>query len=474
MGFDTNVTPGAWSPRGEAVVQHGRKRLLVWSGIPGERARVRVYHTGINQDLSRFLEAPDGAHPRRREPPCPRYTLCGGCPLMHLDVPGQHLARLAMVRDSLAMFGLASLTPSSVVPSPDGEEGYRHVVKLAMGYSDQGHIRIGARGRDGRTVVPIPECLVSTPTLREAMVQVAHRVLASELRPYEPEKRRGSLRYVILRQSRATQQILVVLVAGQPDRRLGPLAEQLIQEVANISGVHLHFNEHPGNAILKRDEVGAVPSLPLQGSALLEERLHDIRYQIGPGDFFQVNPAMAERMVTDVVDVFAEERERPVVDLYCGVGAMTLPLGRAHGWALGVEGVEGAARRGRENARLNHIPAEFISGQVAEVLPEVSTRLAGRSPVMVVDPARRGLEADVARQLLALMPARIAYLSCNHRTLARDLDNFRSVGWSVERLVAYDLFPQTAHLELLAVLTPPQAPPPPEKRAPQRRRVAPS
>ena len=250
MGYDTNVTPGAWSPRGEAVVQQGRRRLLVWSGIPGEQARVRVYHGGINQDLARFLEPAGEPHPRRRAPPCPKYTLCGGCPLMHLDAQGQHRARLAMVRDSLAEFGLEKLTPREVVASPDGEEGYRHVVKLALGYSDQKHIRIGAKGRDGRTIVPIPECLVATPALRAAMVKVAHLTLESGLQPYDVERRRGSLRYVLIRQSRSSGQLQVVLVAGQSDRRIGELADSIAGALPEVVGIHLHFNEHPGNAIL--------------------------------------------------------------------------------------------------------------------------------------------------------------------------------------------------------------------------------
>ena len=471
MGFDTNETPTGWSPRGEAVVQRGRRRLLIWSGIPGEKARVRVYHKGQNQSLSRFLEPVDRPHPRRQEPPCPRYTLCGGCPLMHLDGEGQRDARLDMLRAQLKEAGLEQHTPDTVVPSPAGETEYRHVVKLALGYSDQGRPRIGVRGRDGRTIVPIPECLVATPALRQAMSAVAHHIIERGILPYDPRTQQGSLRYVVMRQSRANGQILVTLVAGQKDKLLGRLAGDIAHALPRAAGVHLHFNDSPGNAIYQRDELGAVGSIPLQGNAVIEEELAGVRLRLGPGDFFQVNPAMAERIVRDVVAAFAEERDRPVVDLYSGVGALTLPLGQAHGWAVGVEGVEGAARRARENAQLNHIAAEFFAGQVADVLPEINTRLDGRSPVVVVDPARRGLEGDVARQLLALEPARVAYLSCNPRTLARDLRSFWEHGWTVERLTAYDMFPQTAHLEVLALLTPADPPPRPQRRGPQRRLV---
>jgi len=276
---------------------------------------------------------------------------------------------------------------------------------------------------------------------------------------------------VVLRQSRSTGKILVTLVSGRKDRALGQLAQALTAENTDVSGVHLHFNDLAGNAIFDRDEEGLVGTLPLRGDPTIVDELAGVQLRIGPGDFFQINPGMADRIVRDIVTMFEGDRDRPVIDLYSGVGGFALALGKAHGWSLGVEGVAGATIRARENARLNNVGAEFVAGDVGEVLPEISRRLDGRSPVVVVDPARRGLGGEVVNHLVDLEPARIAYLSCNPRTLVTDLKGFLARGWDVKRLVAYDMFPQTAHLEVLAELTPPVAPPPPLRRAPRRKIV---
>jgi 23S rRNA (uracil1939-C5)-methyltransferase len=203
---------------------------------------------------------------------------------------------------------------------------------------------------------------------------------------------------------------------------------------------------------------------------VLEEELAGVRLQVGPGDFFQTNPGVADRIARDLVELLAPFRDRPVLDLYCGVGGFTLALAQSHGWAYGAEVVEGAIARARENARLNHLPAEFGVGRVAEIVPELARRTAGQGPVVVVDPARRGLEEGVIESVLSLQPAAVAYLSCNPRALARDLALFTARGWSLSHIAAYDMFPQTAHLETLVMLLPP-SPPEVTRRAPRRRVV---
>ncbi len=470
MARDVTVTPEGWVPRGEAFLKRGHRRLLIWSGIPGEAGVVRIFRQGQNQDMARFIRPAGRPHPLRQDPPCPKYNRCGGCPLMHLTVGGQHRARLAGLRQALGREGLERHAPTAVVPSP-GNTNYRHVAKMAVGLTDFGHLRLGALGRDSRTVVPISGCLVVTDALRQAMGSVAHHAIRLSIRPFDARTDEGVLRYVVLRHSRATSELLVTLVAGRKSRELGELAQALISSNTDIVGVHLHLNNKPGNAIFDRGEEGQVGTLPLQGKMFIEEMLGDVRLRIGPGDFFQVNPAVAETLVADVLEAFAGERDRPAVDLFSGVGGFALALGRAHGWAIGVEGLPGAVTRARENARLNQIPTEFVAGDVVDLLPEVAERLDGRAPVVVVDPARRGLGPEIVDSLLALEPARLAYVSCNSLSLAKDLARFVAAGWNVDAMTAYDMFPQTAHLETLTLLSPPIPVPPPTRRAPRRRIV---
>lgn len=451
------------------MVYGPRKHLVLWGAIPGEEAFVHLYHEGENQDQGRFIKPAGEPHRFRREPPCDRFTPCGGCPLMHLTDEGQVRAKLHLIRAAFSEHGLEKFAPGTMVASPDGAEDFRHVAKITAGLSDHGHLRVGAYSRGTHHVVPIPECKVVTPAIREVMKIAAHHIIDLKLYPYEPEIDRGLLRHLVIRQSRSSGEILITVVASKKLPILWELAERLSGNLSGVVGVHLHVNSEPGNAIFDRDADGVTETIPMRGKDAIEEVLDGLRLRVGPADFYQTNPAMAEVLVKDVVSAFAEDAERPAVDLYCGVGGITLALARSQGWAFGVEGVESAVERAKENATLNKLAAEFASGNVVELLPDLAKRLQGTGPVVCVDPARRGLEPEVAAGIRALEPARLAYVSCNPRALARDLAEFVAAGWSIDDVRAYDMFPQTSHAELLARLSPPA--PPAAARRPPRRKV---
>ncbi len=465
---DEVVTPDDWLPRGEAVAGAGRDvPLEIWQGIVGERARIHVFHRGTHRDLGRWERAEGPAHPCRVVPPCDRCSPCGGCPLMHLDAAGQGRVRRYLVRRALEAVGLGAWEPAALVPSPDGDQAFRHLVKLVAGRSDQDRIRLGALGRNSRDVIPIPTCLVATPGLRRAMTSFAHHVIALDVRPWSPHGRDGLLRYVVLRQSRSTGEILATLVAARRASVLGTLAEAVAMELAELAGVHLHLNDDPGNAIFDSGDVELTGTRHLLGRDAVEERVAGLRIAVGPGDFFQTNPSVAERIYSDVEACLPPDR--PVLDLYCGLGALTLCAARRTGWALGVEERGPSVSRARANASLNGLDAEFVTGRVAEVLPGLNRRLAGTAPTVVVNPARRGLEPGVGEAVRALGPGRLVYVSCNPVALARDLAAFASAGFRPVSLVPYDMFPHTAHVEVVAVLDGPATGPP--RPAPRRRRV---
>jgi 23S rRNA (uracil1939-C5)-methyltransferase len=466
---DNHVTPDAWLGRGEASCSSTSPPTAVWQGIPGERCLVHIYAPGKNRSLARWEKAVGKPDPHRVDPPCPRYSVCGGCPWMHMDAQGQSKARLELIRSAFALHDLEEHTPRELRAGPDGLEGYRHLVKLAVGRSDRGRPRVGAFGRSTRNVVPIPGCQVITPTLRELMKLVAHEVLEQDIWPWDPEQGRGVLRYVVARQSRSSGKVLVTLVGARRSPKLGDLAQVLIQRHGAVTGVHLHLNRSPGNALFEPSEDGGIATVRLEGDRTIEENIAGLRLPIGPGDFFQTNPGVAERILRDLEEWIPADRA--VVDLYSGVGGLSLVAARRTGWALGVEAVETAVQRARGAASLNGVPAEFIAGEVLESLPELRRRLAGRPPVVVVNPARRGLEPGVVEGLEQLEPSRLVYISCNPVSLARDLVALGERGFSVHHSMAYDMFPNTPHAEVMVVLSGPGAGAKGAARPPRRRVV---
>jgi 23S rRNA (uracil1939-C5)-methyltransferase len=462
------VEPKAWSPRGEAVAPPRGETFetFVFGGIPGERAHVQVKGKGGHRVYARFERPVDQPHRDRREPPCGRFYRCGGCPLMHLVPEAQLAVKRRILLDALEAAGISPRPDVTVVPSPVGNVDFRHVMKLGVGRSPEGSLQVGGFARGTREVLPIPRCLVITPVLRDAMKTIAHQIIDRNVLP--SFERGGLLRYVIARQSRATGKVQLVLVARQRDARVAELAQGIEAANSTIVGIHVHVNRSEGNALFDADEEGLIRTQLLAGAPTMEEELGGIRFVLGPTDFFQTNPAVAELLVNAVLELTAPDRQRPVVDLYAGIGALTLPLARQHGWAIGVERSHGSVLHARQSAALNSIDAEFLAMDSEKGIETVAKRLAGRSPVVVVDPARRGLERGMGLGILALKPARIVYVSCNPKALADDLREFQDRGYTLDALQAFDMFPETPHLEVVARLSPLDAPPE-GARAPRRR-----
>ena len=388
---------------------------------------------------------------------------------MHLEPASQHDARLAMVARLFAEHQVDVALPLTVIDSPDGVENYRHVIKMAAGRSDWNRTRLGAYERDSHKVLPIPNCRVATSSLRRAMGTITHHVVGLDIEPWDEQTERGVLRHVVVRQSRLTNELMVTLVVGRRPKILNDLAMSIAQSMPEVVGVHIHVNGEPGNAIYHVQD-GVIHTRPLEGKRTIEDEIAGVRMRVGPGDFFQANPAMANRIVDDVLSLTADLRDRPVVDLYSGVGAIALPLAKHHPWVGGIEVSGGAIERARESAAAARLSAEFLAGTVEERLPDMVDRVKDSAPVVILDPARRGLEPEVFDPIESLNPTRMVYVSCNPASLARDLAEWIKRGWTVGDLRAYDMFPQTGHVEMLAVLNPPQVPVP-KKGGPRRRIV---
>lgn len=451
MNRIVKVIPDRWTRRGEAAREKNGRSLVIWGAIPGEKAEVKLVHEGQNQDFGLFESTPEPS-PHRQDIPCDRYSVCGGCPWMHMNATGQEASHRDVVREKLDEYGLVSVPLGAWHASPDGAEAFRHVIKVGVGKSDQGSLRVGAWGRRDRRIVPIPNCNVAHPALTTTMRALAHHVRELKLWQYEPETDRGVLRSAILRRSRTTGEVLVTLIAGRWVKSLSDLAEAVTTQVPDVAGFWVHFNDDPGNAIFNVDEEGVIRCRPILGRETIEEVIGGVRYAVGPTDFFQTNPAVAEILYRRVIERLDLSENTSFVDLYCGVGGYALQAADKVGFAIGVEENQGAVLRARDAAQKNGLGAEFVAGQVAEVLPEIARRLGGRRPVVTVNPARRGLESGVIEGILELRPRQIAYVSCNPAALARDLAAFAGGGYIIEEVELFDMFPNTPHVETLTVL----------------------
>ena len=264
---------------------------------------------------------------------------------------------------------------------------------------------------------------------------------------YDETEHKGLLRHIYVRRGAESGQVLVCLVVNG---RSIPKAHELIGRLKKIPGfttLVLSVNTKKGNAVLG-DEF-----LTLYGEGFIEDTLCGLNFRLSPRSFYQVNHHQAQRLYEAAIAQAEITKEDTVLDLYCGVGTITLAMASAAGKVIGVEVIPQAVEDARDNAKRNGIEnAEFFCGDAGQAALELE-RKGVKVDVVVVDPPRKGLNADTIEALARFAPRRIVYVSCDPATLARDVALLKQRGYVLKNALAADLFPRCSHVETVVLLS---------------------
>lgn len=417
--------------------------VFVPDTAPGDRVRARLWRIKPGYGEADLVEVL-GRSPARTTPACPHFGPCGGCVWQHLTYSAQAAAKEAIVRESLAH--LADLRTVEVRPILAMRSPWYYRNKMEFTFHPEEIVGLHRRGAFDR-VVPVTACLLQSPASNLILNLVREFALSSGLSRYDARSHTGLLRQVIIREGKATGEVMVAFVTTAPEvPGLRELADRLIQAVPRITSV-IHAT-NPGLS----DGLPLAGFTVLAGRPYIEEKLAGLRFRIGVDTFFQTNTEQAERLA-EAVQALAELRGGEIVyDLYCGVGTFSLVLARRAAHVYGIEISPAAADAARENASLNGIAnVEFHSGDVRRLLPEARER-AGRPDLLVLDPPRSGAGSRVMRRITETGAPRIIYISCNPTTLAPDLKDLVAAGYAVRTVQPLDLFPHTYHVECAVLL----------------------
>ncbi|MEB3276103.1 MAG: 23S rRNA (uracil(1939)-C(5))-methyltransferase RlmD [Cyanobacteriota bacterium] len=411
--------------------------------LPGERARVRIVQRARRHLIGHCQERLSD-NPQRRRPPCILADHCGGCSLQHLDHQGQLASKHDMVAQALGRIGSVSLQPDPVLGSAS-DLGYRNRTVIPLERCADGRLRAGFYRRGSHQIVNMNHCPVLDPRL-DALIEPLKRDLELSDWPVDRHRRAdGGLRHLALRIGHHSGEILITLIASH-DRfeGLDALARTWLERWPAVVGVVLNLQPQPSNTLF------GAQTLLLAGRDWLSERFCGLRFQLGCDTFFQVNTPQAERVLPLLLEALPAG-ESALVDAYCGVGAFSLPLAAAGHRVTGLELQGAAVDLARSNAQINNLAAKasFQQGPVAEHL----ATLLPQSDAVLVDPPRKGLEAAVRDALIQHPVSRLLYLSCDPATLARDLGMLLAGPYRLERVQPFDFFPNTSHVECLAVLS---------------------
>ncbi|MCP9772808.1 23S rRNA (uracil(1939)-C(5))-methyltransferase RlmD [Synechococcus sp. Tobar12-5m-g] len=423
----------------------GASELVVFvpDALPGEEVRVRVCHQGQRHLVAELIER-HSSSPDRRKPPCILAGTCGGCSVQHLKDPAQATWKQDLLQETLRRIGGLQLAVEPILAAAS-PLGYRNRAVIPLERTAEGRLRAGFYRSGSHRIVNMNRCPVLDPRIDRLIAPLKHDLEVSDW-PVDVNLREGGgLRHLALRLGHHTGELLLTLISSHddlPDLQLQ--AEIWMERWPELVGVCLNLQSRPSNTLMG-------PSTTcIAGRPWLIERFGGLQYQIGPDTFFQVNTPQAEQLLPLLSSALQPSAAVRIVDAFCGIGTFTLPLAAAGAQVLGLEQHAGSVAQARINASFNGLGGvELEAADVAIALPEALRH----ADALLLDPPRKGLPATVCDAILATPPQRLAYLSCNPASLARDLARLCADGSL--RLVCVqplDFFPQTSHVEALAVL----------------------
>ena len=423
--------------KGEAVFVPG--------AIPGERCLVRITHLGRSNAFA-VLEEIQRPSAHRITPDCPYDARCGGCAFRHMDYALEAELKRQRVLDCLQRIGRQTPRALPMHPAPV-TEGYRNKIVFPVQPGGK-HAVAGFYQAGTHRVTSIAHCRLQPDCADRVRNAVLAWMEQEKIPAYDEKNRRGLIRHICLRSAQETGELLVCVTANcRSLPRADALVRMLRAAAPEITTIVFSPNEKPGNTILGADFI------PLYGSGSIEDVLCGLRFRLSAPAFYQVNHDQAERLYAKALEFAALSGRELVLDLYCGTGTITLCLAQRAKKAVGVELVPQAIEDARANAARNGLTnTEFFcmdAGAAANML----AAQALRPDVIVVDPPRKGLSADVIDAIAQMAPPRLVYVSCDPATLARDVQLLSQRGYRLEAAEAFDLFPRCAHVETVVLLS---------------------
>lgn len=432
-----------YTAEGMGVARLEGRVVFVPYTIRGERWRVRLEKVNKNVAWGRGVELIDPS-PERVELDCPLFGRCGGCQFRHMTYAEELRAKRQRIADALERVGHVTLDLPPVLGAEDPLR-YRNKVQFPVSQGKRG-LSVGYyRGRS-HDVLDAPDCPLQPEAVTRLRAAFKDWMEEHHIPAYDEGTGRGLIRHLYVRTNSRGESLVCVVVNGDKLPHSDELAEALRRAEPGLAGLVLSTNTRDTNVILG-DRYTA-----LWGQDWLEEELCQLNFRLSVPSFFQINRAQTEVLYGAALDFAGLTGSETVLDLYCGIGTISLALARRAGRVIGAEIIPRAIEDAKENARRNSLTnTEFFCGDAGAVAQKLGDE-GVRPQVICVDPPRKGLAPQVPAILAGMAPERIVYVSCDPATLARDVDRFAQLGYRAVRAQGVDLFPRTAHVETVCLL----------------------
>ena len=441
------VTIEDLSEEGTGIGKFEGMTFFIKDAVIGDRVRAKIMKLKKTYGFARLMEVLTPS-PDRVEPLCPVARQCGGCQIQAMSYEAQLAFKTRKVESNLKRIGKFEEIPMESIIGMEDPFHYRNKAQFPFGKNRDGKIITGFYAGRTHSIIENTSCHLGKEVNEKILEKILAWMNAFHVEPYNEATGKGLMRHSLIRCGFRTGEIMVCLVIN--GRKI-PGEEALVDSLKIIPGmtsISLNVNKEKTNVILGREVIN------LWGRPYIEDYIGEVKYQISPLSFFQVNPVQTERLYGKALEYAGLTGEETVWDLYCGIGTISLFLARKARKVYGVEIIPDAIEDARRNASLNGFTnTEFYVGKAEEVLPEKYEKEGVRADVIVVDPPRKGCDENLLSTMVRMQPERIVYVSCDSATLARDLRYLCDNGYKLKRVCPADMFPQTVHVETVVLLS---------------------
>ncbi|VUX11147.1 23S rRNA (uracil-C(5))-methyltransferase RlmCD [Dorea longicatena] len=448
---------------GEGIGKVDGYTLFIKDAIIGDVVEAKVMKAKKNYGYARLMNVLTPSEDRVEEVVCPMARKCGGCQIQEMKYPAQLAFKESKVRGNLERIGEVPGELLDQIMHPVvgmDEEGmqpfrYRNKAQFPIGTDKDGRVTAGFYAGRTHSIIGNTDCVLGVEVNEEILNCILDFMEEFEISAYDEVKHKGLVRHVLLRYGFKTDEIMVCLVInGKTIPHCHDLVGRL-RQIPGMTSITLSSNTAKTNVIM-----GDTIRL-LWGQEFITDYIGEIKYQISPLSFYQVNPVQTEKLYRLALDYAGLTGNETVWDLYCGIGTISLFLAKKAKQVYGVEIIPQAIDDAKNNAKINNITnAEFYVGKAEEVLPEYYKEYekthngeTAHADVIVVDPPRKGCEESLLQTIVDMQPEKVVYVSCDSATLARDVKFLRAKGYELKDVTPVDQFPHTVHVETVVLLS---------------------
>lgn len=430
---------------GEGIGRVDNFTLFVEGVLPGDFIKIETIRIKKTYGFARLIEMIKPS-PYRIEPKCPVSRLCGGCTLQELDFEEQLKLKTKTVNDNLERIGGFKNIKTNGIIGMDNPYYYRNKAQYAIGEKN-GKPIIGFYSAKTHDVIDIEDCCIQHPINKHILSCIKEYIVENKISIYDGRSNTGLIRNIMTRVGYGTNEIMVcIIINGSklPDSKF--LVDRLVK-IKGMKSIAVNINKD------KTNTAHGKKSYIIWGTDCICDTIEDIKFEISPQSFFQVNSLQTQALYRKVLDFAGLNGDEIVIDAYCGIGTISLFLAQRAKQVYGIEIVESAVEDAKRNAELNNISnVEFYLGESEIVIPALYEKKSLRADIVVVDPPRKGCEQKLLSTILSMEPNRIIYISCDSATLSRDLRILCQEKYRIERIQSVDMFPMTGHVEVVIKL----------------------